>query len=57
MGQGFPNPLGMGIKFDFSSLLSMVRGRGKPLRVGYEDVEGKTRPYPAPFFVVFFSFN
>ena len=48
MGRGYPNPLGTGMGFNFSSPLGMGRVTGKYMRIGYGDGEGKTRPHPAP---------
>jgi len=47
MGWGYPNPLGTGIRFNFSSPLGMGRVTGKYMRIGYGDGEGKTRPHSA----------
>jgi len=49
MGQGYPNPSGTGMRFNFSSPLDMSRVTGKYMKIGYKDGEGKTRPHPAPF--------
>jgi len=50
MGWEYPNPLGTGMEFNFSSPLDMGRVMDKYMRVGDEDGdgEGKTRPRPAP---------
>ena len=48
MERRYLNPLGTGMRFNFSSLLSMGRVTGKYMRIGYGDGEGKTRPHPAP---------
>jgi len=45
-GWEYPNPLGMGMRFNFSSLLDMGRVMGKYMGVG--DGEDKTHPHPAP---------
>jgi len=46
MGWEYPNPLGTGMRFNFSSPLSMGWVMGKYMRVGDGDGEGKTRPHP-----------
>lgn len=48
MERGYPNPSGMGMRFDFSFPLNMGRVNGKYLRVGYGDEKGDTRPHHAP---------
>ena len=47
MGREYPNPLGMGMRFNFSSPFGMSRVTGKYMRVRDGDGEGKTRPHPA----------
>jgi len=42
MRRGYPKSSGMGMRFNFSSPLSMGRVTGKYLRIGYGDGEGKT---------------
>jgi len=49
MRRGYLNPLGTGMRFDFSSPLGMGMVTNKYMRVGYGDREGKIRPHPAPF--------
>jgi len=46
----YPNSLGTGMRFNFSSPLGMSRVTGKYMGEGDEDGdgEGKTRPHPAP---------
>ena len=46
MGQVYPKPLRMGMRFNFSSPLGMGRVTGKYMGVGDEDGEDKTRPHP-----------
>jgi len=48
MGREYPSPLGMGMRFNFSSPLNLGRVTGKYMGVGDGDGEGKTRPHPAP---------
>jgi len=48
MGREYPNPLGTGMRFNFSSPLGMGRVTGKYMGVGDGDGEGKTCPHPAP---------
>jgi len=48
MGWGYPNPLGMRMRFTFSSPLGMGRVTGKYMIIGYGDGKCKTRPHPAP---------
>jgi len=48
MGREYPNPLGTGVVFNFSSPLSMGRVTGKYMGVGDEDGENKTRSHLAP---------
>jgi len=48
MGREYPNPLGTGMRFNFSSSLGMGRVMGKYMGVGDGDGEGKTCPHPAP---------
>jgi len=48
MGRGYPNPPGMGMRFNFSSPLGMGRIMGKYIRIRYEDGECKIRHHPAP---------
>ena len=47
MWREYPNPLGTGMGFNFSSPLGMDRVMGKYMRIGYGDGEGKTHPHPA----------
>jgi len=47
MGQEYPNSLGTGMGFNFSSPLGMGRVTGKYMGVGDGDGEGKTCPHSA----------
>jgi len=47
MSRGYPNPSGIGMRFDFSSPMGIGRVTGNYMRIGYGDREGKTRPHPA----------
>ncbi|KEH17472.1 hypothetical protein MTR_0013s0270 [Medicago truncatula] len=46
----YPNPLGTGMEFNFTSMLGMGKVTGKHMGVGDGDGDwqGKTRPHPAP---------
>jgi len=48
MGRGYPNPLGTGMGFNFSSPLGLSRVTSKYMRIKYRDEECKTHPHPAP---------
>jgi hypothetical protein len=41
MGREYPNPLGTGMRFNFSSPLNMCKVTSKYLGVGYRIGEGK----------------
>jgi len=49
---GYLNPSGVGMRFDFSSMLGIGRITSKYMEVGYGEGEGegegKTRPHPRP---------
>jgi len=44
----YPNPLGTGMRFNFSSPLGMDRVTGKYMGVGGRDGKAKPIPTPAP---------
>jgi len=46
-GAGIPEPVGDGMRFNFSSMLGMDRVTSKYMRIRYVDGKCKTRPHPA----------
>jgi len=48
MGQEYPNPLGTGMGFNFSSPLGMSRVTDKYMRLGMGTGTGMTKPVPTP---------
>jgi len=48
MRRGYPNPLGIGMRFNFSSSLGMGRVMSKYMRVRDGDDDDKTRLHPTP---------
>jgi len=53
MRREYPNSLGTGTGFNFSSLLDIDRVMDNYMRVENEDGEDKTRPHPAPLSCIF----
>ena len=48
MGREYPNPLGTGMRFNFSSPLNIGRVTDKYMGVNDEDGNDNTRPHPTP---------